>query len=130
MSTSDSNVVEIVEPGTELWANKWIGWWVELSSDTVWLETEDTSSDKVHIVSPSGDDWVSLDGLARNSCGGETFLEAFPSVGEGELLFFLVEPISNEGVLAITVAVSASLFLFGVSPIVVLANWALSSVET
>ena len=130
MSSSDSNVVEIVEPGTELWANKWIGWWVELSGDTVWLETEDTSSDKVDIVSPSGDDWVSLDGLARDSCGGETFLEAFPSVGEGELLFFLVEPVSNEGVLAITVAVSASLFLFGVSPIVVFANWALSSVET
>jgi hypothetical protein len=61
MSTSDSNVIEIVEPGTELWADKWIGWWVELSSDTVRLETEDTSSDKVDIVSPSGDDWVSLD---------------------------------------------------------------------
>jgi len=61
MSASDSNVVKIVEPGTELWANEWIGWWVELSGDTVWLETEDTSSDKVDIVSPSGDDWISLD---------------------------------------------------------------------
>jgi hypothetical protein len=61
MSTCDTNIVEVVEPSTELWANKWIGWWVKLSGDAVWLETEDTSSDKVDVISPSSDDWVSLD---------------------------------------------------------------------
>tara|TARA_B110000285_G_C15121395_1_gene617384 strand:+ start:2127 stop:2447 length:321 start_codon:yes stop_codon:yes gene_type:complete len=92
----DTNVIQIVESSAELRADQRIGWWIKLTSHAIWLEAEDTSGHKVHIVSPSGDDWVSVDGCARNSGGGETLLESLPGISEGNFLSFLTEAIANE----------------------------------
>lgn len=113
-----------------MWADQWVGWWVELSSHTVWLEAENSCGDKVDIISPSCDNWISFDGLARNPCSSQTLLEPLPRLGECELLVTLVKAISDERVFSIAIAISACLLLFGVSPIIILADWALGSVET
>ena len=96
MTASDSDVVQIVEPCAELRADQWVGWRVELASDAVGLETEDSSSHEVDIVSPSGNNWVPVDGLARDPGGSETLLEALPGFSKGDFLVALVESVSNE----------------------------------
>ena len=96
VATCDTNIVEVIESGTELWADQRIGWWVQLSSHAIWLEAEDTCSDEVDIISPSGDDWVSLDGLAWDPSSSETLLKSLPGFSEGDLLAILVESIANK----------------------------------
>ena len=64
MATSDTNIVKIIESNAELGADEGIGGRVKLSSHAVGLEAIDTSGHIVHVVSPSGDDGVALDGLA------------------------------------------------------------------
>ena len=63
MSASQANVVKVVESNAELGANQGIGGRVELSSHTVGLEAIDTSGHIIHVVSPSGDNGVALDGF-------------------------------------------------------------------
>jgi hypothetical protein len=67
MSTSQTNVIEIIKADAELRADERIGGRIELSSDAVWLEAIDTSSHVINVVSPTCHYGVSLDGLARNS---------------------------------------------------------------
>lgn len=64
MSAGQANVVKIIESNAELGADEGIGGRVKLSSHAVGLEAIDTSGHIVHVVSPSGDDGVALDGLA------------------------------------------------------------------
>jgi hypothetical protein len=131
MTACDTNIVQIVESGTELGADQWVGWRIELTSDAVWLEAEDTSGHEVDIISPSSNNRVSLDRFAWNPGSCETLLKALPSLSESNfVLALLLESISNERVLAITIAISASFLLFGVSPIIVFANWTISSMES
>jgi hypothetical protein len=61
VSASETDVVEVIEADTELRANQWVGGRVELTGHAVWLETIDTSSHVVNVVSPAGDHGVSLD---------------------------------------------------------------------
>ena len=60
VTTSQTNIVEIIESCTKLRANKGIGWGLKFSSDAVRLETEDTSSNEVNVVSPPSNNWISL----------------------------------------------------------------------
>lgn len=60
MTACNTDVIQIVESGTELWTNQWVSWWIKLSSDAIWLEAEDTCSNEIDIISPSGDDRISL----------------------------------------------------------------------
>ena len=76
MASSQANVVEIVESGAELGANQGVSGRVKLSSHTVGLEAVNASCDVVHVVSPTSNDGVSLDGLAWNSCRGKTFFKS------------------------------------------------------
>ena len=109
MSSSDTNIVQIIESSTELRADQWVGWWIKLTSNAIRLETENTSSHEVNIVSPSGDDWISLDGSAWNSSSGETLFESLPSLGVGDLFTFS-ETIVDEGVFTLTVGITTGDF--------------------
>lgn len=94
-----TNIVKIIETSTELRTNKWVGWWVQLTSDTVWLEAENARCHKINVIAPSSDDWVSLDRVAWNSSGGKTFFITLPSLSKSHLLSF-TKTISNKGVLS------------------------------
>ena len=106
MSSGNTNIIQIIKSSTELRADQWVGWWVKFTSDAIWLETENTSSNEVNIVSPSSNDWISLDGCAWNSSSGETLLESLPSLSVGDLFTFS-ETIVDEGVLSFTVGITA-----------------------
>lgn len=129
MSTSDTNVIEIIEAHTELRADKRISRRVKLTSNTVGLEAEDTSSNIVNIISPSGNNWVSLDRLARDTSIGETLLETLPGLSKSDFLA-LAESVSDEAVLSIAIGVTTSITGFRVSPVEVLTLGALSSMES
>ena len=77
MATSQTDVIQIVEARAELRANERVGRRVKLTSDTVGLEAIDASSDIVDVVSPSGDDGVALDTVARDAGRCETTLETY-----------------------------------------------------
>jgi hypothetical protein len=77
VAASQTNVIEVVEADTELGADKRVGGRVKLAGNAVGLEAIDTGSDIVDVVSPSSDDWVSLDGLARNSSRSHRALKAY-----------------------------------------------------
>jgi len=79
MSSGYTNIVQIVKSSAELRADQWIGWWIKFTSDAIWLEAENTCSNKVHIVSPSSNDWISFNGVTWNSSCCETLLESLPS---------------------------------------------------
>ena len=133
MTAGKTDVVQVIESDGELRADERVCWWVQLSRDAVWLEAVDTSSDVIDVVSPSGDDWVSLDGVARDSCAGERFLESFPGLSICD--FLAVSSDTNSGsdkaVLSFSAGVTTSLNLaVFVLPIVVLGDWALSSNES
>jgi len=96
MTACNTDIIQIIESGTELWANQWVSWWIKFSSDAIWLEAENTSSNEVDIISPSGDDWISVDGSARDSCGSEALLETFPSVCERNFFAVFAEAIADE----------------------------------
>lgn len=61
VTTSDTNVIKIVESHAKLRTDQGVGRGIKLTSDAVWLETEDSSSHIVNIVSPSSYNWVSFD---------------------------------------------------------------------
>jgi hypothetical protein len=109
--SSDTNVIEIVESCAELGANQRVGWWIKLACHAVGLEAENTSGNEIHIISPPGNDWVSVDSSAWNSSGGEALLKTFPSLSKSNFLSLLAEPVSNEGILSIAVGITASGFL-------------------
>jgi hypothetical protein len=96
MSTSDTNIVKIIKSCTELRADQWVGWWIKLSCNTIWLEAENTCSNVINIISPSSDYWISVDRCARDSCGGEALLETFPSISKCDFLTIFTETISDE----------------------------------
>lgn len=64
MTTCETNVIEIVESHTELRTDQGIGGRVKLSSDAIWLETEDSSSYIVYIVTPASHHWVPFNRMA------------------------------------------------------------------
>ena len=101
MSSSDTNVVQVIESCTELWANQWIGWWLKLASDAIWLETENTSSTEIYIISPTSNNGISLNCGTWDLCSSETLLKALPSLSVSHLwsTWFTVT-ISNEIILA------------------------------
>jgi hypothetical protein len=101
VSSGDTNVVKIIESGAELRANQWVGWWVKLTCDAIWLEAEDTSSCEINIISPSSDDRVSLNSSARNSSSRQTLLKSLPSLSVGHVWgAWLLEAIVNEAILS------------------------------
>ena len=70
MSSGESDVIQIVESEAELRANERISGGIHLSSHTVRLEAENSSCNVVYIISPTGDDGVSINFFARNSSSG------------------------------------------------------------
>ena len=64
MATSQTDVVQIIEAGTELRANEGVCRRVELSCDTVGLKAVDTSSDIVDVISPTCHDRVPFNAIA------------------------------------------------------------------
>jgi hypothetical protein len=77
MTASQTNVIEVIKADTELGADERVGGRVELTSDAVGLEAIDTSSDIVNVVSPSRDNWVSLNGLAWYSSRGHRAFKTY-----------------------------------------------------
>jgi len=77
VTASKTNVVQVVEADTELGADKRVGGRVKLAGNAVGLEAIDTGSDIVDIISPSSDNWVSLDGLAWYSGRGHRALKTY-----------------------------------------------------
>jgi hypothetical protein len=103
MSSCDTNVIKIVESCTKLRTDQWVSWWIKLSSDTIWLETENTSSNIIYIISPSGDNWIPIDRCTWDSSCGKTLFETLPSFSKCDFLAIFSKSISNKGILYITV---------------------------
>ena len=61
MSPSKPDVVQIVESQAELGTDEGVGRGIQLASDAVRLETEDSCCNEIYIVPPSGNYWVPLD---------------------------------------------------------------------
>lgn len=97
VSTSQTNIVEVVETSAELGTDQGVSWRVELSSHTVGLEAEDAGSNKVDVIAPSCNDGVSFNGVARHACSRETLFVTFPSLCKGHLLAF-ANSVSNKTV--------------------------------
>ena len=49
MSASEADVIQVVEPYTELRADKRIGRWINLACNIIWLETVDAGSNVVNL---------------------------------------------------------------------------------
>ena len=130
MSPSDTNVIKIIESHTELWTNQRVSRRIKLSCNTVWLKAEYTCSSELNIISPSSNDWISINCLTRNPSCCKTLLESLPSFSVSNLFSCFVKCLSNESVLVVTLGVTACVFGFYTSPIKVLALWALSSMES
>ena len=96
MSSSDANVVKIVESCAELWANQRVSWWVQLTGHAVRLEAENSCGNEIYVISPSSDDGVSVDRFAGNSSGGKALLETLPGISESDFFSLLSESVSNE----------------------------------
>jgi hypothetical protein len=77
MTSSNTDVVQIIEADAELRADEWVSRRIKLSSNAIWLETENTSSDVINVCSPSSDSRVPLDRSTRNARRGETVTEAY-----------------------------------------------------
>jgi hypothetical protein len=77
VTASQTNVIEVIKADTELGADQRVGGRVKLTCDAVRLEAIDTGSDIVDVVSPSSDNWVSLDCLAWNSSRSHRALKAY-----------------------------------------------------
>jgi len=86
VTTSHTNVVQVVKTHTELRAHQGVGGRVKFTSDTVRLETENTSSNVVYIIAPSSNNRVSLDSCAWHFLLRETVPESLPALSVGELL--------------------------------------------
>ena len=102
MPSGDSNVVQVIEPDTELRTYKGIGRRFELSSDTIWLEAVNAGCNELHIVSPPGNYRVSFNRGARNSGGCEALLITLPGLCECYFFSFAYS-ISNKGILSIAI---------------------------
>ena len=77
MSPSQTDVVKVVEPGTELGLDQRIGRRVEFASNTIWLETINASGCEVNIISPSGNNRVSGNRSAGNSGRSKAAFKAY-----------------------------------------------------
>jgi len=77
VSSCHTDVVQVIEPHTELGADERVGRGLHLSCDAVWLETEDTGSHEVDIVPPSSHDRVSLNAGGRHFGVCETSFKAY-----------------------------------------------------
>ena len=75
MSTSHSDVVQIVESEAHLRAHQGVGWWVQLASYTVGLEAENTRSHVINIIPPASNHRVSINFSARDASSGQRLLE-------------------------------------------------------
>lgn len=76
MTSSDSNVIQIVESGTELGANQRVSRWVKLTRHAVGLEAVDASSHIVDVVSPTSHNRVSFNTVAWDASRCETFFKS------------------------------------------------------
>lgn len=61
VSTSDADIVEVVESETELGTDEGVRWWVQFAGDAVGLETKDPGRHEVYIVAPASHYRVPLD---------------------------------------------------------------------
>ena len=118
MPSSQAYVIKIVEPHTELRLDKWIGWWIKLSSYTVRLEAENASISKVNIISPSSNYRIPSNWGAWNSFLCEWVFKALPCISISHVgSTFLLEPIIDECILSNTVWITASGSFLRSSPI-------------
>ena len=130
MSSSDTNIVQIIKSCAELWANQRIGWWVKFTSDAIWLEAENTCSTEINIISPTSNNGISLNcGTWDFSCG-ETLFKSLPCFSICHLwgTWFTIT-ISNEIVLSSINGITTMLSLLD-RPIVITTLTALKSAET
>ena len=107
MTTSQTNIIEIIESCTKLWADKRISWWLKFTSDAIWLETEDTSSYEVNIISPSSNNWISLNWMMRNSSCAKACFIILPALSKGSLFAILKYTISYKGIFPINIWITA-----------------------
>lgn len=100
MSASEPDVIEIVEPEAKLRADEWIGRRIHFSGDAVRLEAEDAGCDVVYVVSPTCDDWVSIDFGAWHAGSRERAFKGIPGLLVGNLFFEAdAASLADEGVL-------------------------------
>jgi hypothetical protein len=89
MTSSHTNVIQIIETYAELGADQRVSRRIEFTSHTVRLETENTSSYVIYIISPSNNHRVSLNSSARDFLTAEAIPEALPALSVGVFLAVL-----------------------------------------
>ena len=90
MTSSDSNIIQIVESGTELGANQRVSRWVKLTSHAIWLEAEDTCSYIVDIISPTSHNRVSLNAGAWDTSCCKTFFKSYKKRRKKQIARFCI----------------------------------------
>ena len=86
VATCEPDIVQIIEVGTELRADKRVSRRIKLTSYAVRLETENSSR---NIVSSTGHNRVPLDWITRNTSTRQTRFESLPSFCECDLNLLL-----------------------------------------
>ena len=66
VSSSKTDVIQIIESQAELGADQRVGRRIQLASHAVRLEAEDACCHEVNIITPASDHWVALNRSARN----------------------------------------------------------------
>ena len=102
MTTSQSDVIQVVEPHAKLRADQRISRRVEFACHTVGLEAKDTSCHVVDVVTPACHHWISFNRLAGNPRRGQRPFESLPSFRIGDFSSCRTDAaaLSNEGILA------------------------------
>lgn len=105
MSPCKSDVVQIVETQAELRTDERIGWRIHFSSYAVGLETENTRSHVVYVVTPTCNHRVTVDLFAWHARSSKGTLEGVPCLLVSDLLLQANATASaNEGVLSTAAA--------------------------
>ena len=121
MASRNTNIIKIIETNWELWADKWVCRRVEFTSDTIGLKAINPSSNEVDIISPSGYNWISLNGSARNTSSCEALFKSFPSLSKSNFAF-LANSFANKRVLSIAIRVTAGFLFIRFFPKIVFTN--------
>lgn len=80
MTTSETDVIQIIETNTKLRANQRISRRIHLSCHTVGLKTKDPCCHIINIVPPAGYHRISVYLRTRNSSSCQRTFEAIPSL--------------------------------------------------
>jgi len=121
VSSSDTNIIKIVESATKLGLYQWIGRRFHFSCYTVRLEAINSSSNEINIISPSSNNRISLNGNTWSFGICKGFFKSLPSIGVCNFIAFssFLGDISGQVFAMFTLTVAAAEAAIGLAILVV-----------